>query len=118
MEPWVRDVGEIDQAAVSDAVGQLLGRSAIEGHDSTLDVGPHDEPWAWMLKCGYVRVESGDPGATPPVTVHVQLSDSGMKQMTTGVLYDTSVPLFEPRRSIPLKELTGWELGMLLKIQR
>ena len=119
-KPWFHlPIGDLDGKAVNDAVLELFDSNALRGHDSALDVDLRNKPWAQLLQHEFIQVvDDGNSISSPAPEVHiarVQLTDKAMASLSTGVAFDACSPLFAPRYSLPLADMSPFELGMLLK---
>ena len=125
----------LDAKMVNDALHTLFDHGAIEGRDGTVSVDVLSQPWLFLIVRECVRiVPRDDPnpaaGSTsePPRRrasrnaktsdmQNVQLTDYAVKLMSIATVFESCEPVFSPRRSLPLGDLTAMELGMILQEQ-
>ena len=119
--PWFHvPTDGLDSMGINDALVHLLERRAVFGSDISIDVDVQTEPWAQLLQHEYLCIFDGSgpayaSDAVSLTTLKVQLSQLGMASLTSGVCYRVSQSVFAPRTTLPLEDLTPFELGMVLK---
>ena len=101
-------VSGVSAQDIHAAVRDLFEHHALEGTDNYQEADVQTEPWSTLLRNRFVTTLGEDPAK-------VQLTRSALRSLTTAVHFPYAVPLFRPRETLALGDMTAFELGMLLK---
>ena len=105
--------------ALHEALSTLLKLHAVPGSDAVVeDIDSTISPWLTLLDEGYVEIVTIEESRVEPGAEDMcgmRLTQAGVDSLIVGTQHREPQPCFTIRRDLALKDLSSFELCMLLK---